>query len=115
MVTAAMLSYFPEYRGLGQGYMIKYRQFEDILTAHGKRPLELLWRSRLIAVLVVSATLLGACWLLRYLLGSKIALGAILLAAFDPYFLGHSRLLNHEALLAVFATVAGKPAPPLGF
>lgn len=102
IVTAAMLSYFPEYRGLGQGYIEKYWQFDDLLTAHGKHPLELLWRSRLIAALVVTTALVIACLLVRSLLGEAIALGATLLIAFGPYFLGHSRLLNHEALLAVF-------------
>jgi len=106
IVTAAMLSYFPEYRGLGQGYIEKHWQFDRLLKSHGKHPLELLWRSRLIAALAVTAALTIAYLLLRSLLGEMIAIGATLLIAFDPYFLGHSRLLNHEALLAVFLLIS---------
>src|SRR5512143_4036598 len=37
MVTAGMLSYFPEYRGFGQGYFdVRKPQFETFMRDHGK-------------------------------------------------------------------------------
>ena len=99
-VTGALLSYFPEYRGQGQGYFVKDWQFNELLASFGKQPLELLVRSRLISVLAITLLLAASFLLARDLLGTEAALAATLLVAFDPYFLGHSRLLNHEGLLA---------------
>jgi hypothetical protein len=104
-VTGALLSYFPEYRGQGQDYFVKDWQFNRFLASFGKQPLELLLRSRLISVLAITLLLTASFLLGRALLGTEAALAATLLISFDPYFLGHSRLLNHEGFLAA-ATLA---------
>lgn len=106
IITAGFLMYFPEYRGLGQGYVWKYRDYDQIFAKFNKRPLELLKISRLIYVIINTLLLLVAFWLIRYLYGNIIAWVATLLVAFDPYFLGHSRLLNHETMMSLFILIS---------
>lgn len=107
IVTAAMLVYFPQYRGLGQGYFDVYKDSLDrFLLAHGRTPLGLLVDARIIQTILIVVLLLGLWWLMRRLLGAKTALLATLLISFDPFFLGHSRLLNHEALLALLVLIS---------
>jgi len=106
-VTGAMLAYFPEYRGLGQGYLeFEKGVLDPFLLKHGKDPLILLRDARLIQVGNVTAIFLLAFYLLQKLLDRRLAAFAILLAGFDPFFLGQSRLLDHEALLASFVLVS---------
>ncbi len=107
IVTAAMLLYFPQYRGLGQGYFDVYKDsLERFLLAHGHTPLGLLVAGRVIQTVLILLLLLLLWWLLRRLLGAKVAVLATLLISFDPFFLGHSRLLNHEGMLALFVLVS---------
>ncbi len=107
VVTAAMLAYFPEYRGLGQGYLdFEKGVLDPFMLQHGRDPLVLLRDARLIQVLLIVALLLVAFYLLQRLLDKWLALFAILLAGFDPFFLGQSRLLNHEAMLSSFVLVS---------
>ena len=107
IVAGAMLAYFPQYRGLGQGYFDVYKDsLDNFLLAHGKSPLGLLAQARLIQVAVVVLLLLGVFLLLRRLYGSRTALVAVLLVSFDPFFLGHSRLLNHEGLMSLLVVIS---------
>jgi 4-amino-4-deoxy-L-arabinose transferase-like glycosyltransferase len=107
IVTAAMLLYFPQYRGLGQGYFDVYKDsLETFLLAHGRTPLGLLTAARLIQTLLIIILLLGVFWLLRTLLGGRVATVGTLLISFDPFFLGHSRLLNHEGLMSLLVVVS---------
>jgi hypothetical protein len=103
VVTAGMLSYFPEYRGFGQGYFdVRKNHFDNFLLEHGKLTRDLLRNSRLVqSALIIGFALLGF-FLLQKLTGRPVALLAIVLAVDAPYFLGHSRLLNHEGMLAIF-------------
>lgn len=107
IIAAALLVYFPQYRGLGQGYFDVYKDsLENFLLAHGHTPLGLMTTGRVIQVILIVFLLLVLFWLLRRLLGNAIALSGILLASFDPFFLGHSRLLNHEGMLSLFVMIA---------
>jgi hypothetical protein len=107
VVTAAMLVYFPEYRGLGQGYLeFEKGVLDPFMLEHGKDPLVLLRDARLIQAALVVALLMAAFYLLQKLLDRRLAAFAILLAGFDPFFLGQSRLLDHEAMLACFVLVS---------
>src|SRR5512143_4267809 len=95
ILTAAMLLDFPQYRGLGQGYFDVYKDtLEQFLLAHGHTPLGLLATGRIIQTVILVVLLLAAFWFLSRLLGTGIALAGTLLISFDPFFLGHSRLLN---------------------
>ena len=107
IVTAAMIAYFPSYRGLGQGYLdFEKGVLDPFLLAHGKDPLILLRDARLLQVLLIVALLLVMFYLLRRLIGDGLALAATLFVSFDPFFLGQSRLLDHEALLALFVVIS---------
>jgi hypothetical protein len=107
VVTGAMLVYFPEYRGLGQGYLeFEKGVLDPFMLEHGRDPLLLLRDARLIQVALITALLLLAFYLLQKLLDRRLAALAILLAGFDPFFLGQSRLLDHEAMLACFVLVS---------
>jgi len=107
IVTGAMLTYFPQYRGLGQGYFDVYKDsLDSFLLAHGKSPLGLLTRARLLQTVVIVILLLALFWLLRRLHRAKLALVGVLLVSFDPFFLGHSRLLNHEGLMSLLVVIS---------
>jgi hypothetical protein len=107
VVTAGMLSYFPEYRGFGQGYFdVRKNHFDNFLHDHGKLTSDLLRNSRLIqAATIILMSLIGFL-LLQKIMNPGIAFLAVALAMDAPYFLGHSRLLNHEGMLAIFILVS---------
>lgn len=107
IVTAGMLSYFPEYRGFGQGYFdVRKPKFEEFMRAHGKEAIDLVRNSRLIQTILLIALALLGYFLLQVLVGQNAALLAIALAMTGPFFLGHSRLLTHEGMLAMFVLVS---------
>jgi 4-amino-4-deoxy-L-arabinose transferase-like glycosyltransferase len=107
IVATAMLLYFPQYRGLGQGYFDVYKDsLEQFLLSHGRTPLGLLATARVLQVLVIVALLAAVFFLLRRLLDERAALVAVLMISFDPFFLGHSRLLNHEGMMTLFVLVS---------
>lgn len=107
VIAAAMLAYFPQYRGLGQGYFDVYKDsLERFLLSHGHTPLGLLTTGRVVQTVVIVILLLMMFWLLKRLLGSAVAWMGTLLVSFEPFFLGHSRLLNHEGMLSLFAVVS---------
>ena len=101
----ACLVYFPDYRVLGQGYL-KPGKFDLFLPEHGKDPLQLLVASRAIQVVVVIGLLLVTYLLLRRLFDGRSAFLATAFISLSPFFLGHSRLLNHEAMLGLFMLVS---------
>lgn len=107
IVTAAMLAYFPEYRGLGQGYLeFEKGLLDPFLLEHGRDPLILLRQARLIQVLLITALMLTALYLLQRLTGKGAAFSALAFVSLDPFFLGQSRLLDHEAMLALFGLIS---------
>ena len=107
IVAAAMLLYFPQYRGLGQGYFDVYKDsLERFLLSHDKTPLGLLATARVLQVLLIVSLLVAVFLLLRRLLDERAALAAALMIALDPFFLGHSRLLNHEGMMTLFVLVS---------
>jgi 4-amino-4-deoxy-L-arabinose transferase-like glycosyltransferase len=107
IIALGMLIYFPQYRGFGQGYFDVYKDtLERFLLSHGRTPLGLLTVSRVIQTVVIVILLLVIFWFLRRAFGNRIALAGILLVSFDPFFLGHSRLLNHEGMLSLFVILS---------
>lgn len=107
VVTAGMLSYFPAYRGFGQGYFdVRKPHFEEFLRAHGREALGLLRNTRLIQTALLMALALLSFLLLQLLVGRQAAFLSIALAMTAPFFLGHSRLLNHEGMLSMYALVS---------
>lgn len=107
MVTAGMLSYFPEYRGFGQGYFdVRKPKFEEFMRSHGKNVIDLVRNSRLFQATLLTALAALGFFLLQLLVDRRVALLSIALAMNAPFFLGHSRLLNHEGMLAMFVLVS---------
>jgi hypothetical protein len=107
IVTAAMVIYFPQYRSLGQGYLeFEKGLLDPFMLEHGKSPLVLLRDARLIQVTIIVILFLLLYYLLQRLIPKPVAFFAVLFASFDPYFLGMSRLLNHEAMLSLFVVVS---------
>jgi hypothetical protein len=107
MVTTGMVAYFPEYRGFGQGYFdVRKPHFEEFLRENGKDALDLLRYSRWAqsALILVLAAL--GFFLLQMVIDYRIAFLSISLAMTAPFYLGHSRLLNHEGMLAIFVLVS---------
>ncbi len=103
LVTAAFLVYFPEYRGIGQGYFdVDKEKFDPFLLEHGKSPMHLLYLSRLFQVVMIVLFALAIFYLLSKLIGEEKAFIVTALTSSAPYFLGHSRVLSHEALVAFF-------------
>ncbi len=107
VVTAGMLTVFPAYRGFGQGYFdVRKPNYDEFLKAHNILTLDILRNSRLIQTALLIALALLAFYLLQLLLDRPLALTAVTLAFDAPFFLGHSRLINHEGMLALFVTVS---------
>ncbi len=107
IVTAAMLVYFPEYRGMGQGYLDMEKALLDpFMLEHGKDPLQLLYTARLIQVIVICLLFLVLYYLLQYFVPAITAFFLVVFASFDPFFLGQSRLLDHEAMLSLFVLLS---------
>ena len=106
-VTGGFLIYFPEFRGFGQGYFdVDKDKFDPYLLDHGKSPLQLLFFSRLLQLLLITLIVLIIFHLLSLLVGDGYGLLITGFMASSPFFLGHSILLNHEALLAVCAVTS---------
>ncbi len=106
LFTAGFLSYFPGYISITKKYIEKYWEFDQLLQKYHKLPLTILTRGRLFSILGIAALLLLSFGLLDSLAGTLTALAVILMIAFDPFFLGHSRLLNHESMLAALTLAA---------
>ena len=107
IISLGMLAYFPEYRGFGQGYLdYEKGRLDPFIVEHGYDPLILLKYSRLIQVFVLLVLFLVLYFLLQRFLPKLVAAFIILFASFDPFFLGHTRMMDHEAMVALFVFVS---------
>lgn len=107
IISFGMLAYFPEFRGFGQGYLdYEKGRLDPFMYGHGYDPLKLLEISRLIQVLVVVFLFLVLYALLKRLIPKLVAAFVVFFASFDPFSLGHSRMLDHEAMVSLFVVVS---------
>jgi hypothetical protein len=107
IVTAAFLVDFPGYRGFGQGYFdVDKNFFDPFLLEHGISPLHLLLVARLFQILVIVVLALMIYYFLSRLLGEENSFLITTFISSAPYFLGHSRVLSHEAMLAFFVLLS---------
>jgi hypothetical protein len=97
---------FPAYRGLGQGYFEKEWQFADFLETQGYHPLQMLKTSRLINMGINCGLLLAIYYLVRRLVGWFPAFVSVFLLSFEPFLLGHSRILAHEGMMSLLLLVS---------
>jgi 4-amino-4-deoxy-L-arabinose transferase-like glycosyltransferase len=105
VVTAGFLWGFRAYRAIALEYFWKGPQFDAFLNDNGHPPLDLVWRARVVEVLVICVLLLLVYACLRQLVGRRTAVVAVSLTSIEPFFLGHSRLLNHEGMLSLFSVL----------
>ncbi len=106
LVTAGMVGYFPEYRGLGQGYFdVRKPLYENFIREQGRDPLMIIRNSRRVqsALLVMLALLVF--FLLQKLVPEEIAFWAAAFGMNAPFFVGNARLINHEGMVAMFSLV----------
>ena len=107
VISTAMLAYFPEYRGFGQGFFDQRKPFyEEFLRENGKETIELVRYARYIQAGVLAVFAVIAFLLLSLIVGENLAFLSITLATISPFFLGHSRLLNMETMGAMFVLVS---------
>jgi hypothetical protein len=107
IVGTAMHIYFPEYRGLGQGYFDPLKmKFEQFMREQGKEALDVVRVSRYIHAAVLAVLAVTVFLLLRLLIDPKAAFLSVTLAALAPFYLGHSRLMNLEGMLSLFTMVS---------
>ncbi len=100
--TAALLIDFPEYRGLGQGYFGENRPFEDFIEANGYQPLDFLVTARVIMLLLLTSVAGISFAIAIELFGIVKASAAFLLIAFDPLYLGLTRMFHLDAPMGAF-------------
>lgn len=107
IIAFAMFLYFPEYRGLGQGYLDYEKGLLDpFMAEYGKDPLMLLEYSRTIQVFVLLVLFLTLFYLLRKFLPQWAAVFALAFAMFDPFYLSQHRLMNHEGMVSLFVMIS---------
>lgn len=107
IVTVGMLSYFPEYRSLDQGYFdVRKPKFEEFMRLHQQDVMDLVRNSRLFQTSLLMILAIFGYFLLQKIIYQRMAFIAIALAMIAPFFLGHSRLLNHEGMLSMFVLVS---------
>jgi hypothetical protein len=103
--TAGYIWQFPEYRGLGQGYL-PTKEGEDFFRIHGHDPLQVLKAGRIVMVVVTTIVLTLAFIYARRLFGDWPALIGFLLLAFDPYHTGLTRLLHMDGMESNFVLLS---------
>ena len=103
--TAAMLLIFPEYRGLGQGYLNR-KEIDGFFIEEGVLPLDVIATMRVVQVFVLAALFLVFFFLLKKLFDRRLAFGIAVLLAGEPFIMGHSRVINHEGLLVHFVLIS---------
>lgn len=105
--STALHFYFPEYRGMGQGFFDQRKPyFEEFLRENGKETIDLVRYSRYIQAVVLAVLTLLAFYLLSLLVGDITSFISLALVNISPFFLGHSRLMNMETMLAMFVLVS---------
>jgi hypothetical protein len=104
--TAAYLIKYPQYRGSGQG-QVNTMQYVYYLNRFAKvEPLDLLHTSRLFVALAITISMSIAYLYTRRITGLLPAFIGFLLAAFDPFFLGLTRLLHLDGLLSALMVLS---------
>lgn len=107
IIATAMHVYFPEFRGFGQGYLdYEKGRLDPFMLEKGYDPLVLLTIARLIQIFIILIFFLILYYLLQKIISKWLAAFAILFASFDPFFLGHTRMLDHEAMLSLLVIIS---------
>lgn len=107
IISLAMHFYFPEYRGFGQGYLSYEKgRLDPFMREYDKDPLVLLTYSRIIQVFLLLILILVVYYLLQRLIPKWVAFFAVAFASFDPFWLAHARMMDHEAMVSSFVIIS---------
>jgi len=107
IISFAMMAYFPEYRGFGQGYLdYEKGRLDPFMVKHGYDPLVLLTYARVIQIFLLLFLFLILYYLLQKFLPKAVAVFALVFAMFDPFYLSQSRLMNHESMVSLFVLIS---------
>lgn len=90
------------------GFIHNSDGFDTFLNslAWDNQPLDLITYVRVPIVLMVTLSIVSIVYLLSQLFNDKVAIISGILLALDPWYLAHSRVLHHDALMATFMTLA---------
>ncbi|HEX6305739.1 MAG TPA: glycosyltransferase family 39 protein, partial [Anaerolineales bacterium] len=98
--TVGLLWRYPEYKSNAPGYLTDSRQVEPLIREHGLEPIKVLAAARMVMVLLVTFALVGSFWASTQLIGLWPSFVGFLFIAFDPFYLGLSRLLHLDGLMS---------------
>jgi len=105
-ILGLMARYFSQ--AMSEGTPLSRASLLEFLQAVPLHPVDAsyLTAMRLPTVLVTSAFTVALYFLVRKLFNGRVALLSAILVALDPFYLAHSRLLHHDALVTTFMTLS---------
>ena len=104
--TFGFLVKFPEFRGLGQGYIDNGLTLGEFLEQNGKSPLDLVVAGRYFMVLQNVILLLLAYWAVRQFFSIGLAASIIGIVSLEPFFIGLTNILQMDGLMASYMFVS---------
>lgn len=93
---------YPEYRGLGQEYMVNGIELHEFLKTTEKTEIDLLTSARKFVVMGTIILLLLSFWLVRKIIGDLPAILGFFLLALDPFHIGLTNILHLDGFLTGF-------------
>ena len=91
---------FPEYRGMGQGYMAGGKRLVKFLETTDKTPVGLLVVGRKVMIMGAIILLLASYWIVRKIVGFVPAILGFYLIALTPFHIGLTNILHLDGMLA---------------
>jgi 4-amino-4-deoxy-L-arabinose transferase-like glycosyltransferase len=98
--TLGFLWRYPEYAREAPGVLTDSTQIEQVLQDNNVEAIDVLYGGRVFMVLTVVGSLVISFWLSTRLIGLWPAVIGYLLIAFDPFFLGLTRILHLDGLMS---------------
>lgn len=104
--TLGFLVEYPEFRGIGQGYLNSGITLGKFLKTQGVDPLDLVVAGRKFMIAQNAALFLLAFWVARKLLPLRVAAPAFALISLEPFFLSLTYILQMDGLMASYMFVS---------
>jgi len=110
MMWSGMLGFiaeYPEFRGIGQGYLDSGIKLGEFLLEQGESPLDILAAGRAFVVAQNALVFLIAYWAARKLLPFSITAAAFAILSLEPFFVSLTQILQMDGLMAsyMFASI----------
>ncbi len=100
--TLGFLTEFPEFRGLGQGYLGDGLKLGSFLEQQGVNPLDLVVAGRKFMIAQNAFLFMLSYWIARKLLPMKIAAPVFALISLEPFFISLTYILQMDGLMASY-------------